>query len=89
MNFPMAPKRMLYDNYEKNTCDICKKYYSGCASGSTKNGISLRSNASFTLHIKSDRCVSACIRILHNKWFGTISPAMSFRFPGDMLKCPP
>ena len=74
--------------YENNTCDICNNYYSGCASGVTRNAIQLRSNASFTLRIKSDICVSACLRIDDARWFGTLLPAMSFRFPGDMLEIP-
>ena len=78
-------KKVIYDNYEHSTCDICKNYYSGCT---PVLGIPLRRNASFTLRIKSDICLSACVRIVDYKSSGSVTPTMSFTIPGDMLTIP-
>ena len=78
-------KMVIYDNYENSTCDICENYYSGCT---RIIGTPLKTSASFTLRIKSDICLSACVRIIDYKSSGIISPTMSFIFLGDVLKIP-
>ena len=79
-------KMMIYDNYENIICDICENYYSGCTTNYF--GTALRTDASFTLRIKSDICLSACVRILDYKSSGIISPTISVIFRGDVLKIP-
>ena len=76
---------VIYDNYENSTCDICENFYSGCTG---YLGTPLRTDASFTIRIKSAICLSACVRILDYTSSGFISPIMSFIFLGDVLKIP-